>query len=348
MRKLITTIFLLMITSFLSAQQTFPLYEGEVPNSKPCNETDHEFIDTAWDKNGILIMDKISKPTITVFEASKEKRTGTAVIIYPGGGYAVLATGHEGADVAKAFNKVGVTAFVVRYRLPKDECMTNKAFVPLMDAQQAIYFVRTHAQQYGIDASKIGIMGFSAGGHLASTVGTLLNPVRKELAGANVRPDFMMLIYPVISFNDGIAHIGSRDNLIGKNPDKNLVHLFSNEEQVTPQTPPTFLVHASDDDAVNVENSIWFYEALLKNKVPAELHLYEHGGHGFGLNNLTTNEDWFESCVQWMKDNKLIPKSLKGLLKVVGFRSINYKEERRDSKSIVLLILRNRLIHLRE
>jgi acetyl esterase/lipase len=307
MRKLITSIFLLMITSVLSAQQTFPLYEGEVPNSKPCNETDHEFIDTSWNKTGILIVDKITKPTITVYEASQEKRTGTAIIIYPGGGYSILAAGHEGADVAKAFNDVGVTAVVVRYRLPKDECMTNKAFIPLMDAQQAIYFVRGHVQQYNIDTSKVGIIGFSAGGHLASTAGTHFNPVRKELAGTNLRPDFMLLIYPVISFSDSIGHIGSRDNLIGKNPDKKLVHLFSNEEQVTSQTPPTFLVHASDDDVVNPENSIRFYEVLLKNKVPAELHLYEHGGHGFGLHNTTTKEDWFVSCVQWMKDNKLIP-----------------------------------------
>jgi len=116
----------------------------------------------------------------------------------------------------------------------------------------------------------------------------------------------MMLIYPVISFNEEIGHIGSRDNLLGKDPDKKLVHLFSNEEQVTPRTPPTFLVHASDDDGVNPENSIRFYQALLRNKVPAELHLYEHGGHGFGLHNTSTNEDWFKSCIDWMRANKLL------------------------------------------
>ena len=150
-------------------------------------------------------------------------------------------------------------------------------------------------------------MGFSAGGHLASTAGTHFNPVRKELTGANIRPDFMMLIYPVISFNEQIGHMGSRDNLLGKQPDPELVHLFSNEEQVTGQTPPTFLVHASDDDGVNPENSVRFYQALLKNKVPAELHLYEHGGHGFGLHNTSTSEDWFKSCIEWMKANKLLP-----------------------------------------
>ena len=305
MNKLITTIFSFIIMHTLAAQQVIPLYEGEVPNAKPCSEKDHEFIDTSWNKNGILIVDHITKPTVTVYEAPKEKSNGTAVVICPGGGYSVLAAGHEGSEVAEAFNKAGITAFVLRYRLPKDECMTNKAFVPLMDAQQAIYFVRTHAKQYNIDPNKIGIMGFSAGGHLASTAGTHFNqPVRKELASANLRPDFMLLLYPVISFNDNIGHIGSRDNLIGKNPDQKLLHLFSNEEQITAQTPPTFLVHASDDDGVNPENSIHFYQALLKNKVPAELHLYEHGGHGFGLHNTTTSEDWFADCLAWLKENK--------------------------------------------
>ena len=294
-------------TSVVYAQHVIPLYDREIPNEKPCNEKDHEFIDTSWMKSGILVVDHITRPTLTVFESAQEKRNGTAVIICPGGGYGILAAGHEGADVAKVFNDTGVTAFVLRYRLPNDECMIHKEYVPLMDAQQAIYFVRSHARQYHIDPNKIGIMGFSAGGHVASTAGTHFEPVLKELASENVRPDFMVLIYPVISFNEEIGHIGSRDNLLGKDPDKQLVHLFSNEEQVTPRTPPTFLVHASDDDGVNPENSIRFYQALLKNKVPAELHLYERGGHGFGLHNSTTSEDWFKSCVDWMKANKFLP-----------------------------------------
>lgn len=306
MQKFIACTTLLMSFSALSAQQVMPLYGGAVPNAKPCTEKDHEFIDTSWNKKGILIVDHITKPTLTVYQVPGGKRTRTAVIICPGGSYSVLAAGHEGADVAKAFNQVGVTAFVLRYRLPKDECMTDKAIVPLMDAQQAIWFVRTHAAQYGLDADKIGIMGFSAGGHLASTAGTHVNPVRKELAGANVRPDFMLLIYPVISFDDSIGHLGSRDNLLGKNPGRDLVRAFSNESQVSSQTPPTFLVHASDDDVVMPENSIRFYQSMLKNKLQAELHLYERGGHGFGLNNATTKSDWFRNCVEWMKSNKWI------------------------------------------
>jgi acetyl esterase/lipase len=307
MRKLITTMSFVLSTSVLSAQQVLPLYPDQLPNSKPCDEKEHEFIDTSWNKNGLLIVDHITKPTLAIYEPVKEKRNGTAVIICPGGGYGVLAAGHEGADVAKAFIDVGVTAFVLRYRLPKDACMIDKAFVPLMDAQQAIWFVRSHAKQYGVNSDKIGIMGFSAGGHLASTAGTHFTSVNKDLTNFNLRPDFMILIYPVISFNDSIGHIGSRDNLLGKNPDRKLIELFSNELQVTSQTPPTFLVHASDDDGVPPENSIRFYQALLNNKVPAELHLYEHGGHGFGLHNLSTKEDWFKACVEWMKSNKLIP-----------------------------------------
>jgi acetyl esterase/lipase len=298
---------LMFITVSMKAQKVIPLYDGAIANAKPCDVQQKEFIDTTWNKDGILIVNGIVNPTITVFEAPKEKRNGTAVLICPGGGYRIVAAGHEGNDFAKALNEQGVTAFVLRYRLPNDACMENKSFVPLMDAQQALYIIRKNAKQYGIDENKVGIMGFSAGGHLASTAGTHFNdPVRKELANENLRPDFMILGYPVISFKDSIGHIGSRDALINKNPDQKLLHYFSNEEQVTGKTPPTFLIHASDDEAVKVANSILFYEALIKNKVPAELHVYEKGGHGFGMNNPTTQDKWFDRCINWMKANKWI------------------------------------------
>src|SRR4030095_8513674 len=148
MNKVIISLVLMISNSVLYAQEVIPLYDGEAPNSKPCDENDHEFIDTSSIKSGILIVDHITKPTLTVFKPPAKKRNGTAVIICPGGGYNVLAAGHEGADVAKVFNDAGVIAFVLRYRLPKDECMSNKEYVPLMDAQQAIYFIRSHAQQY--------------------------------------------------------------------------------------------------------------------------------------------------------------------------------------------------------
>lgn len=297
----------MLTTASLKAQQVMPLYENEVPNAKPCNAKQHEFTDTTWNKDGLFIVQHVTKPTITVYAAPKDKNNGTAVLICPGGGYGVLAAGHEGSDVAKLFNDAGVTAFVLYYRLPDDACMTNKSFVPLMDAQEGLYFIRKHAKQYGIDENKVGIMGFSAGGHLAASASVHFSePVRKELTDFNVRPDFSILVYPVISFSDSVGHIGSRDNLIGKNPDAKTVYYFSNEKQVTAKTPPAFLVHASDDDGVKAENSILYYQALLKNNVSAEMHLYQHGGHGFGLKNPRTEDKWFSRCLNWMKANKLL------------------------------------------
>jgi len=176
-----------------------------------------------------------------------------------------------------------------------------------MDAQQALYIIRKNAAEYGVDTARVGVIGFSAGGHLAATLSTHFDrPVRSELSGANLRPNFSMLIYPVISFHPSIAHMGSRENLIGKNADEKWVNYFSNEDQVNAQTPPAFFVHASDDDVVPVANSIAYYNQLVKYKIPAELHLYEHGGHGFGLNNHTTQDKWFDTCLNWMRTNKWI------------------------------------------
>jgi acetyl esterase/lipase len=174
----------------------------------------------------------------------------------------------------------------------------------LQDAQQAIKLVREGAALYKISPNRIGIMGFSAGGHLASTAGTHFKTITiSNEKKTNLRPDFMILGYPVVSFQDDIGHRGSRDRLIGKSPSKEKIELYSNELQVTTDTPPTFLIHATDDDVVLPANSIRFYESLLKNNVPAELHIYEHGGHGFGLNNKTTKDDWFDICKNWMDAN---------------------------------------------
>ncbi len=254
--------------------------------------------------DGITIVSKITKPTITVFLPAKEKANGTAVIIYPGGGYWVNAIAHEGYDFAKKFNEWGVTAFVVKYRIPNDITMWEKEIGPLQDAQQAIKIVRQRAVEWNIKPNLIGIMGFSAGGHLASSAGTHFQksyiPNEEHIS---LRPGFMILGYPVISFQENIAHMGSREQLIGKNPVKEKIDFYSNELQVTKETPPTFLMHASDDDVVKVENSVSFYQSLIKNGVPAELHIYQKGGHGFGLNNRTTQDDWMERCKNWMKEN---------------------------------------------
>jgi acetyl esterase/lipase len=281
------------------AQQTIPLYKDAIPNSKPSpNEEATTFED------GITIVSKITVPTLSIYPAPKEKATGTAVIIFPGGGYWINAIGHEGIDIAKRFNEMGITAFVVKYRIPNDATMINKEIGPLQDAQQAIKTVRQRAKEFNIDEHRIGIIGFSAGGHLASTAGThFTNAVIDNKENISLRPDFLVLIYPVISFKEGIGHMGSRDQLIGKQPSAEKINYYSNEMQVTEQTPPAFLVHASDDNAVPSANSILFYEALMKYKIPAELHIYEKGGHGFGLHNKTTEDDWMERCKNWLVSN---------------------------------------------
>ena len=281
-----------------NAQTVIPLYKGEIPNSKASVDKEKtEFRE-------ITIVSNISRPTLTIFLPSKDKATGTAVIICPGGGYSINAFGHEGIDVAKALNEFGVAGFVLKYRIPNDATMENREIGPLQDAQQAIKIVREHATEWNVNPGRIGIMGFSAGGHLASTAGTHFNKaVIPDAGSTSLRPDFMILVYPVISFKDSFGHIGSRDNLIGKNPPEEKINYYSNELQVTTQTPPTFLVHASDDDGVKSENSIAFYQSLIRNKVPAELHIYERGGHGFGLNNKTTSDQWMERCKNWMAGN---------------------------------------------
>jgi acetyl esterase/lipase len=280
------------------AQQVIPLYPNEIPNSKPSPDEEK-----TEERDDMTIVSKISIPTLTIFQP-QQGGNGTAVIVFPGGGYWVNAIRHEGYDVAKKFNEMGVTAFVVKYRIPNDATMVNREIGPLQDAQQAMLVVRSRAKEWNINPERIGIMGFSAGGHLASTAGTHFNtvtiPNEKKIS---FRPDFMMLIYPVISFQDEVGHTGSRDQLIGKNPSQDKIDLYSNELQVTPQTPPTFLVHASDDNGVKSLNSILFYESLLKNNVHAELHIYQGGGHGFGLNNKTTDDQWIERCKNWMKMN---------------------------------------------
>ena len=298
MKKIAIILIAHIIPLLLMSQTVIPLYKDSIPNSKPSkNEEKSE------QSNGILIISKISIPTLSIYLPSKEKATGTAVVICPGGGYSIVAAGHEGADIAKRFTDIGVAAFVVKYRIPNIETMINPEIGPLQDAQQAMKIVREGAKQWNINPAKIGIMGFSAGGHLASTEGThfdkafIANPNNTSL-----RPDFMLLIYPVISFKDSIGHIGSRDNLIGKNPSAQKIIEYSNELQVNSNTPPTFLVHASDDDAVKPQNSIAFYQALLKNHVAAEMHIYESGGHGFGLNLKNKNEQWMDRCKNWMQN----------------------------------------------
>jgi acetyl esterase/lipase len=296
---------MLMVTtaaSGLMAQEIVNLYEGKIPGSKTTPADYKEVSPVGAD--GITRTAKVSVPTLTVFLPAKEKATGAAVIICPGGGYGILAIDHEGFNVAKRFNEIGVAAFVLKYRLPSDAIMEDKSIGPMMDAEQAIYLVRKNAAKWDISPSKIGIMGFSAGGHLASTLTVHYDDIKiPNPEKLSLRPDFSILIYPVISFGT-FAHQGSAINLIGKNGTAAQREYFSNEKHVNANTPPTFLVHANNDPGVPVENSILFNQALVKNKVKAEMHLYQEGGHGFGLNNKTTKDDWFERLKNWMTANK--------------------------------------------
>jgi acetyl esterase/lipase len=254
--------------------QSVPLYgQAPIPNSKP-GPDEETSPDGKWIR-------KVSRPVIQVYLPARAKATGASVVIFPGGSYAGLSFEYEGTQQANFFIDHGIAAFVVKYRIPSDATMVDKSMGPLQDAQQAMRFARQHATDWNLDPQRIGAIGFSAGGHLASTAGTHFDrPVIENRKHMDLRPDFMVLLYPVISFSDSLMHKGSRDNLVGKTPSAEKINYYSNELQVTARTPPAFLVHAKDDGTVKVQNSINFYDALLKNKVPAEIHLFEKGGHG--------------------------------------------------------------------
>ena len=303
MKCLLTLIISMLMANLVHGQQTIPLYSKEIPNSKPTPNPEKREITAS----GMEIISDISVPTLTIFTPDAPSTSRTAVIIFPGGGYQINAIRHEGLDIAKVLNQWGVTAFVLKYRIPNDATMGNKEIGPLQDAQQAIRLVRENAKKWNIDPRKVGIMGFSAGGHLASTAATHFeNAVLPDARNANLRPDFLVLGYPVISFSESIGHLGSRENLLGKSPSEEKILQYSNELRVTKDTPPTFIIHAADDEAVLPANSIAFYESLLKHKVPAELHIYERGGHGFGMINPTTKEKWMDTLKNWLISRSLL------------------------------------------
>lgn len=304
MKQLFTAVLLLSI--FLSAvyAQQKPMVISLYPENKvPGNLTGPDEETTASD-GGIVRISKIKTPTLSVYLPPADKANGTAVIICPGGGYSIVAIDHEGYKVAEKFNEMGVAAFVLKYRIPDKKNQQDPSIAPLQDTQQAILTVRANAEKWHINPSRIGIMGFSAGGHLASTAATHFNHSLISNPGKiSLRPDFAIMIYPVISADKQITHAGSFKNLLGANPTAQQLREFSNEKQITAQTPPSFLVHASDDKGVSPENSIVFYQALLKNNVPAELHIYQNGGHGFGMHNRTTKDEWMDRCRNWMEAN---------------------------------------------
>ncbi len=280
----------------IKAQQIINLYPGAIPNSKESNIKESE-------RSGMFA--GVTKPTLEIYLPEKENATGAAVVICPGGGYAVVVYQGEGIKTAKEFARNGIAAFVLKYRLPNDTTMLDKKIGPLQDAQQAIKVVRENAVKWGIDINKIGIMGFSAGGHLASTAATHFDKaVIKNDDKTNLRPDFQILVYPVISMQDSLTHSGSRINLLGEHPSKEIIDEFSNELQVNENTPPAYITQAADDKVVDVDNSIVYWEALRHHNVSAELHIYPKGNHGFVLRQPT--EEWMKPIFMWMKNSKFI------------------------------------------
>lgn len=296
---LLTVVMTTVLGSVAHSQEVLKLWpDGAIPNALP-NVSITEKAETT---DGILRISNVSVPTLTAYLPPKGKATGAAVMVCPGGGYSILAAGHEGEDIARWFNQMGITAFVLKYRLPDPKIMTNQHEVPLMDALQGLTLIRQQASRYGIDPAKIGIMGFSAGGHLASTVSTHYHRPPASARPDAARPNFAILLYPVITFGEK-AHTGSRDKLLGTlNKSPELIADFSNELQVSAQTPPTFLVHSEDDKGVPVENSILYYLACLKHNVPAEMHLYPKGGHGYGLRTqkFGSLNSWPSACQAWL------------------------------------------------
>ena len=282
-----------------------PLWEGKIPNSRPLPE---------GRKPG-----EKDIPSISVYLPSRSQNTRRAVVICPGGGYGGLAFEKEGTDIAKWLNSRGAAGIVLKYRLPDPRTSILPWKTPLLDVQRAIRLVRADAGKWGIDPGKVGVMGFSAGGHLASTAATHfdmgIEDSKDPVERWSCRPDFVILGYPVITMEKGVTHMGSRRRLLGGNPPSELVERFSNEKQVTEETPPAFLFLAADDRAVPPENSLRFFRALAAHGVPAELHIYPYGGHGFGLAVGRGHlQSWTQALALWLQwlDRPAGPRKRKG------------------------------------
>ena len=295
-------IFTVLFCNSISAQtKVIDIWNGKVPNSI-FNKNVNETIDSA---NNWIKKKNVTNPTLEMYAAEKNNANGTAVIICPGGGYSALAIVHEGSQVAKWLNSLGITAFVLNYRLPDEAIMEDKKIAALQDAQEAMRIVRLHAKEWNINPAKIGIMGFSAGGHVASTLATHFNhKVYQAKDSVSARPDFSILIYPVITMDSATTKPWSRNKLIGNNPAKKDILYFSNELHVTKNTPPAFLVHSIDDDTVPVQNSINYAAAVHTYNIPCELHIYQSGKHGYGMGRSANRESsWTEACKKWLVMN---------------------------------------------
>jgi acetyl esterase/lipase len=302
MKHYLTLLTFSFISHMIAAQDlTLPLYpEGKVPNYRNAGEKEKQ------ETTDILRISLVQTPDIAVYLPTKRNATGQAVVICPGGGYAILAYEWEGTEVAKWLNSKGIAAIVLKYRLPNSKSNITPHLSPLMDAKRAMQLVRANAAKWNIQKDRIGVMGFSAGGHLASTLLTQFDEGDKEsrdsIEQQSSRPDFGVLVYPVISMSKPIMHQGSRNNLIGQNANAELAARYSSELQVKKGTPPTFLIHAMDDGGVPVENSLLFFQAMHEAGVTGELHVYPKGGHGFGLGiGKGAVENWTNLCIDWLR-----------------------------------------------
>ena len=278
-------------TNFPPKMVSVPLYgTAEIPNSKP-GPDEESSTDGSWIK-------KVSRPALNIYLPAKTKATGAGIVIFPGGSYAGLSFDYEGTQQANFFVDHGIAAFVVKYRIPSDTTMVDKSIGPLQDAQQAMRVVRQRAADWNLDPGRTGAIGFSAGGHLASTLATHFDkPYVDNPDHVDLRPDFLVLVYPVISMDAKITHMDSRKGLLGADPSESQIRFFSNELHVTKDTPPTLILHAADDRLVDVDNSIVFFQALRHAGVPVEAQLYQKGQHGFFL---IPRDRWQGAIMDWL------------------------------------------------
>ncbi len=280
--------------AFPARMQSFALYgDGAIPNSKPGPDNESG-ADKGWIQN-------VSRPVIQVYLPARAKATGASVLIIPGGGYAGLTFDYEGVQQAQYFIDHGIAAFVLKYRLPSDLTMADKSVGPLQDAQQGLRFIRLHAREWNLDPARVGVVGYSAGGHLASTLSTRFQkPSIANPEGVSLRPDFQVLVYPVITMDAKVTHMGSRTALLGASPSEEQVKAFSSDLQVTADTPPALILHAADDQLVDVDNAIVYFEALRHAGVPVEARLFDKGGHGFPL---LPRNTWQGAIMDWITAN---------------------------------------------
>ncbi len=302
LRSVFTVFVFILSWQTISAQEFIPLWDKDkIPNSKGTK------LEDKIENERVL---QVGTPGMYAFFPSLQENKGAAVIICPGGGYERLAYIISGTQLAKWFNSMGVSAFVLKYRLPNSPDLKERQIAPLQDAQRALRIVRSNAEEWSIKPEKIGVIGTSAGGHLAATLGTStedVSAIGDALDKIAFDPNFIILVSPVISM--GIyAHAGSRKNLLGENPSKDSIEKYSAELQVKSTTPPTFIVHAFDDKAVSVRNSLMFYEALLDKTVSASIHIFPQGGHAIALrNNPGSTDQWTNLCEMWLVEMGFIP-----------------------------------------